>query len=484
MIASEMQPFSKTGGLADVIGALPLALGRLGHAVTVVTPRYRGVEAGQPVGAVAVERAGYRFDVEFSEVRLGEGARALLADCPPLFDRAGLYNEGNVDYADNPLRYAVLAQAALAWASAQPSPPSVVHAHDWQGGLVPAYLRALPADAPLAGLPTVFTVHNIAYQGVVDKEWVPRLGLDWSGFRAADGFEFWDRLSLLKAGVNMADMVTTVSPTYALEVQRPEYGYGFDGVMRARAEALVGILNGIDTRVWDPAADPHLPAPYDAEDLSGKAAAKRALLERFGLPADEAAMARPIVGVVSRLVEQKGFDLVEAAAGRLLDFDATYVVVGAGEPRYEALWRRMAGHRPDRVGVFIGFDEARAHLVEGGADLFLMPSRYEPCGLNQMYSLRYGTVPVVRAVGGLVDSVRPYNPRNGQGTGFLFSEYHPEALVDALGRALAAWGNPKARARLQRNGMSKDFSWDRSAAEYVTVYKRVIGLRRQRPAKG
>jgi starch synthase len=270
-----------------------------------------------------------------------------------------------------------------------------------------------------------------------------------------------------------------VSPTYAEEIQRPEHGHGLDGVIRARSGRLTGILNGIDIDEWNPAADPHLPAPYNADDLSGKMAAKRALLERFGLPADDEALKRPLIGMVSRLVDQKGMDLVERAARDLASLDAGFAVVGSGDARFETMWRALAAAFPDRIGAFIGFDERRAHLVEGGADIFLMPSRFEPCGLNQMYSMRYGTVPVVRAVGGLVDTVRPYNARNGQGTGFLFTGYHPVAMLGAIRDALAAYRRPRVWRRLQVNGMKTDFSWERSAAEYVKVYKGVMGARRQ-----
>lgn len=481
MIASEAYPFSKTGGLADVAAALPRALGRLGHEVTLITPRYRAVAAAPVVDTTRVEVAGTWFEVAFGEAMLGPGARVLFVDCPPLFDRPGIYNEDGVDYADNAVRFALLSAAAIDWMSRQPAPFHVVHGHDWQAGLAPVHLR----DRSAGGLPaTVFTIHNLAYQGIVDKAWVPLLGLCWEDF-TVDGFEFYDRLSFLKAGVNFADAVTTVSPTYADEIQRPEYGYGFDGVMRASRDRLTGILNGIDTDEWDPRRDPHLPQPYDRDDLGGKAAAKRALLDTYGLPVDDETMARPLVGMVSRMVDQKGLDLIAAIAGELPYMDATFTILGTGEARYQDMWRELASWRPDRVSVFIGYDERRAHLVEAGADIFMMPSRYEPCGLNQMYSLRYGTVPVVRAVGGLVDTVRPYNPRNGQGTGFLFSDYSPDALRATLQAALAMCrGNRKAWTRLQRNGMRKDFSWDRSAGEYVKVYKGVMASRQGRPAGG
>jgi starch synthase len=478
MIASEVYPFSKTGGLADVTAALAKALGRLGHDVTLLTPRYRGIESAPLVDETRLQMAGIWFNVGFRERALGAGARVLFLDCPPLYDRADLYNEQGVDYADNALRFGLLAAASADWLRRQPDPMDIVHAHDWQAGLTPLYLRE-PGNPG-----TVFTIHNLAYQGIADKAWVPRLGLSWSDFTVR-GFEYYDRLSLLKAGVTFADHVTTVSPTYAAEIQRPEYGYGFDGVMRSRRDELSGILNGIDTDEWDPSRDPFLPAPFSASTLSDKALSKRALLETYGLPLDDDTLSRPVVGMVSRMVDQKGLDLIAALAADLPSLDASFVVLGTGEPRYQDMWRELAAARPDRVAAYVGFDERRAHLIEAGADLFLMPSRYEPCGLNQMYSLRYGTVPVVRAVGGLVDTVRPYNPRNGQGTGFLFSEYSPGALRETLLSALALYrGNPKAWAGLQKNGMRKDFSWARSAAEYVKVYKRVMGTRRGTLPKG
>jgi starch synthase len=475
MIASEAQPFSKTGGLADVATALPKALGQLGHDVTLITPRYRGIADGPVVGRVSLEIAAHRFHASLIEATL-DGAwpadaserrrpRVLLLDCPELYDRAGIYYDAQGDFADNAVRYAFLSAAAIDWASREETPFDIVHSHDWQGGLAPIYSRAL-------AVPTVFTIHNLAYQGVFEKGWVPRLGLRWDDFTMR-GFEFFDRLSFMKAGLAAADAITTVSPTYAEEIQRPEYGHGLDGVIRSRREHLVGILNGIDHDEWNPAADPWLPAPFDADRLDGKRASKRALLETFGFTITEELLARPVIGMVSRMVDQKGLDLIATLGGDLLGLDATFVIVGTGEPRYQDMWTGLSRWRPDRVGVFVGFDERRAHLVEAGADMFLMPSRFEPCGLNQMYSLRYGTVPVVRAVGGLVDTVRPYNPRNGQGNGFMFAEYHPAAMMRALTAALAAYPNRKVWTRLQKNGMKADFSWGRSAAEYVKMYKQL-----------
>ena len=478
MIASEAQPFSKTGGLADVATALPKALGRLGHDVTLITPRYRGAPDGPVAGTVAVEVAGHRFSARLLEQPIGRGARVLLLDCPDLYDRDGIYYEAGVDYPDNAIRYAFLSAAAIDYAAQQPQPFDIVHTHDWQGGLAPLYARALgPPGTP----GTVLTIHNLAYQGIFAKSWVPRLGLRWDDFTIG-GFEFFDRLGFLKAGLNFADAITTVSPTYADEIQRPEYGHGLDGVIRSRHDRLTGILNGIDLDEWNPAADPHLPAPFDIDHLPAKAASKRALLERFGIAVTDETLARPIVGMVSRMVDQKGLDLIAAVAGPLASLDATFTIVGTGEPRYQDMWRRLSQWRPDRISAFIGFDEPRAHLVEAGADMFLMPSRFEPCGLNQMYSLRYGTIPIVRAVGGLVDTVRPYNPKNGQGNGFLFSEYEPGVMLRTIAAALAAFPNKKIWTRLQKNGMRANFSWDRSAAEYVKIYTRLRPARTKRRA--
>jgi starch synthase len=475
MIASEAQPFSKTGGLADVAGALPKALARIGHDVTVITPRYRGVTDGPVAATVRVEVAGHVFPGRLMDAGRNNddaerpAARMLLLDCPELYDRDGIYYDARGDFADNAVRFAFLSAAAIDWAATQPA-FDIIHSHDWQGGLASAYAQRLRAMH--AATRTVFTIHNLAYQGIFDKTWVTRLGLDWQAF-TINGYEFFDRLSFIKAGINLSDAITTVSPTYAQEIQRPEYGNGLDGVIRARAHALTGILNGIDPDEWNPMQDPHLPAPFSGADLSGKAAAKRALLEAFGFEITSELLARPVIGMVSRMVDQKGLDLIAAIANELAGLDATFTIVGTGESHYQEMWRNLSHRHRDRISAFIGFDERRAHLVEGGGDLFLMPSRFEPCGLNQMYSQRYGTVPVVRAVGGLVDTVRPYNPRTGHGTGFMFADYDPRALLEALRTALGVFPNKKRWTRLQKNGMRVDFSWDRSAGEYVKMYKRL-----------
>jgi starch synthase len=318
---------------------------------------------------------------------------------------------------------------------------------------------------------TVFTIHNLAYQGSFPRNVVPALGLPWSVFTLETG-EFYGQFSFLKAGLVYSDYLTTVSPAYARETQEARFGAGMEGVLFARRYRYSGILNGIDTTAWDPASDPYVPARFDATDLSGKLICKRALLERCGLSVGDDALARPLVGMVSRLVEQKGLALIEAAADALMRLDATWVFVGTGEARYEEFLRRLQARYPSRVGVHIGFDEALAHLVEAGSDMFLMPSTFEPCGLNQMYSLRYGTVPIVTAVGGLDDTIQPYTARASSANGFKFREMTADALVRTVRQAVRLYHDKAAWIPLMRQGMAIDHSWETSAREYVKVYRR------------
>ena len=417
MIASENGRYAKTGGLSDVLGALPRALARLGHRVDVVIPRYRGVVQGARIGQLRVPLVGQVADADVYAVIDGN-VRNIFIDQPTYFDRDYLYGASGHDYPDNPERFAFLARAALEFAAASKAPYDVIHGHDWQAGLVPVLLTRDYATHPaLRGIPSVFTIHNLAYQGIFDASWLPKLGLEWDLMRI-DALEFWGRISFLKGGIGFSQVITTVSPRYAQEIQAPEYGFGFDGILRERAASLVGILNGIDYDLWDPARDPHLPVPFDASNVQGKLAAKKRLLELSGLPTDPEALDRPLVGLISRLVDQKGFDLLAAVGDELPRLDASFVMLGSGERRYEDLWLGLAARYPRLIAAKIGFDEGLAHLIEGGSDLFLMPSRFEPCGLNQMYSLRYGTVPVVRATGGLYDTVRNFDPVSGTGTGF------------------------------------------------------------------
>ena len=471
MVASEAVPFAKTGGLADVVGALPRALVRLGHDVDLVMPRYRGMPQAIQETRLPVPLGSRSADATVSSTTQN-GFRTVFIDHPVYFDREYLYGTGGHDYPDNPERFAFLARASLEWAASTGTRYDVVHVHDWQAGLVPVLLTSAFASHPtLGGTPTVFTIHNLAYQGLFDASWLRVLGLGWDLMRP-DAIEFWGRISYLKGGIVFSDVVTTVSPRYAVEIQTPEYGAGFDGLLRSRAAHLVGILNGIDYDQWDPSRDSHLPVPYSASAMEGKAAAKRTLLGDYGLPVTDQALGRPLVGMISRLVDQKGFDLIAEIADDLPRLGAAFVLLGTGEGRYEDFWRRMASRHPDLIGARIGYDEALAHRIEAGADVFLMPSRFEPCGLNQMYSQRYGTVPVVRATGGLADTVRNLDMRTGEGTGFTFEEYSGQALLGTLRRALDIYKERVLWRRIQTAGMGQDFSWDRSAAEYIEVYQR------------
>jgi starch synthase len=474
MIASEVAPWFKTGGLADVLGGLPPALSDAGHDVTVVVPRYH--QAPIPDGPRAswhLELGRLRTEVTAQTAVVGRRRRIVFIESEPHFNRPGLYAEAGKDYADNAERFATLAVAALDFGERDPAGPyDVVHGHDWQAGLAPLLLAAQGARWPvMARSGRVFTIHNLAYQGVFPRDTVAALGLPWGVF-TLDTAEFWGQLSYLKAGINYSDWVTTVSPTYARETLTPAFGSGLDGVLAARGGRYAGILNGIDDRVWNPETDPHLPAHFDAADLDGKRACKRALLERFRLPVGDDALERPVVGLISRLVDQKGFDLIKAASPALLGYDATWVVLGSGEARYERWLQQLAVTHPTRVGVSIGFDESLAHLIEAGSDLFLMPSRFEPCGLNQMYSLRYGTVPVVRGVGGLDDTIQPFTTRARHANGFKFREATPEALARTVRRALRVYRDRDVWLRLVQQGMSEDHSWRLRARDYVRVYRR------------
>jgi starch synthase len=475
MVASEITPWVKTGGLADVLGAMPEALADLGHDVTVVVPRHRGIDVPRATTMSRGVRLGaLAEDITYHTVTFASNRRVVFVDCPKYFDRDGVYGFGGRDYSDNADRFALLSVAALDYGEGRAGglPIEIVHAHDWQAGLVPLLLRSLGSRWPrLSAAGRIFTIHNMAYQGLFPRDVVPRLGLPWDVF-GIDRGEFWGRFSFLKAGIADSDYITTVSPKYRSETITPAAGAGMEGVLAARASRYVGILNGIDTRVWNPQTDPHLPAHYGPADLSGKAVCKRALLARFNLPVGDDALARPAIGMVSRLVAQKGLDLIDAAAEELVALDASWTFVGTGDRKYEALLQSLAARYPSRVAVHIGFDEGLAHLMEAGSDMFLMPSLFEPCGLNQMYSLRYGTVPIVTAVGGLDDTVQPFTPRARHANGFKFDELTPDALARTVKQAVRLFRQPDVWARLMAAGMAEDHSWSHAAREYVKVYRR------------
>lgn len=467
MVASEATPFAKTGGLADVIGALPAALNAAGNEVAVVMPRYRQIPYHETESAydnLQLFAGSHAWRVDLRTM-VHQGVRFFFVEHPHLFDRDGLYAQRAFDYWDNHRRFAVLALAALGVVETV-FPADVIHFHDWQTGLVPVYLKDQQWGNPkFAGVKTVCTIHNLGYQGRFGKHVFPDLGLN-AGWMNPDNLEFHGDISYLKGGIINADWVTTVSPTYAREIQTPDGGFGFDGILRSRAANLTGILNGVDYREWSPEVDPHIAANYSAANLEGKRVCKADLLREFGLPTDN--LDRPLVGIVSRFASQKGFDLVAGVAQLFAEEDVQLVILGSGEWKYEQIFNDWQRWLPDKVGVWIGYNNKLAHKIEAGADLFLMPSLYEPCGLNQIYSLRYGTVPVVRATGGLEDTIQ-------EDTGFKFWDYSVGALYDALRAALGAYRNRDPWRERMRRGMAKDFSWDASARQYTELYRMLTG---------
>ncbi len=472
-IASECVPFSKTGGLADVVGALPQALSAQGYEVDVFIPRYRMTKPGHPVP----EASSVTFPVgpRFKSASIQDGGKIkgvshYLVEIPEYFDREGLYQtKDGKDYPDNPERFAAFCLATLEFLKHTASPADILHCHDWQTSLVPVYLRTLYQDEPcLKNVSVVLTIHNLGFQGIFPSKVIDRTGIPRNLFNA-DALEFFGKVNLLKGGIVLADFITTVSRKYAEEIKTEELGFGLEGVLQKRADRLRGILNGVDYEAWDPATDRLIPRNYSPADLSGKSACKKALLEKMGVK--QPRLEHPLIGIVSRFATQKGFDLIAEIAGPLMAMDLYIVALGTGEPKYEALFRSFAERFPDRFLVKVAYDNELAHQIEAGADIFLMPSRYEPCGLNQIYSLKYGTVPVVRATGGLDDTIQDFDGVSG--TGFKFQDYSAAELLGALTRALKRYQEPAAWRSLVLEGMSKDYSWAVSAAEYAKIYQRL-----------
>jgi starch synthase len=489
-VASEMAPFAKVGGLADMVGSLAAEQARRGRRVVVALPGYRDLTIPDdwrvsPLAHVEVSWGLRREPAAFDLCEdPASGLRVLLVRHPGerrFFDRPGIYDDPRTHegFADNAERFLFFSRAALLGLARLGERFDVVHAHDHQAAWAPCFVRTqLQSDPAFAGAATVFTIHNLGYQGITDA-WVLALA-GFSGEQHALGgpFEFWGRVNAMKVGLSFADMLSTVSPRYAIEIQESgEFGFGLEGVLALRSEDLRGILNGIDDQYWNPATDVHIPHRYDADSLGAKALDRAALAAECGFSTERDCM---LVGMVTRLVEQKGIDLIEQAAHVLLRLDARFVVLGSGEPRYVEFFRRLASQHRDRVCFRPGYDEPLAHRIEAGADLFLMPSRYEPCGLNQMYSLRYGTPPLVRAVGGLADSVQEFDPLTREGTGFLFPSYSGHEMAAALRHALSIWKHPELWRHVQRNGMRCDFSWRVSAERYEMLYAEA----RERVASG
>jgi starch synthase len=499
-VSAEAVPFAKVGGLADVAGALSRAVAELGASVAVVLPRYAGLNL--PHGA-SLELAA-TLDVPVG----GEDRRALVYQLEGgeksshlvhyfigndgYFGRPGIYNDPSSGeaYADNAERFIFFSRAALEALRALAFAPEVIHANDHQTALIPAYLKTLYAEDPFYQMSaSILSIHNMGYQGVYPAGTMQLAGFPSDYFYPLSPFEFWGQMNFLKAGIHFADVITTVSERYAEEIQSgEEFGFGLQGALNARRVDLLGILNGIDVKTWNPRSDRFIAARYDAGSLDAKGLCKSALLEECGFPATPD---WPLFGLIARLAEQKGLDLLEGAAERLLALPARWVILGSGLRRFEELLERLAREHPDRVAFRRGFDDPLAHRIEAGADFFLMPSRYEPCGLNQMMSMRYGTVPVVRETGGLADTVVPWNPDvppapgvpEGPGeptgpTGIMFRDYTPEALLEAVERALRLHQDRKTLRDIRRNGMMRDFSWQASARKYIQLYRQANAARR------
>ena len=489
VVAAEMVPLAKVGGLGDVVGALSDVLGGRGHEVAVFLPAYRDLSfppgarrenavpelavplgsGTEPGGLVRLELPGHRATVFLVTHRGPER----------FFDRPGIYTDPATGegYPDNARRFLFFSRAVLEGLKALDRRVDVLHVNDAQTAFVPAFLRHQYASDPFfTRTGTLLSIHNLGYQGLEPPEVLADAGFGPEVFWPTSAFEFFGSVNFMKVGISFADLLNTVSPRYAREIRSEhEYGLGLEGVLAERSDDLRGIVNGIDYAVWNPENDPHLAARYSAQDLRGKAACRRALAERADWPADptETGGDWPIVGMITRLVDQKGFDLIRAAADSLMKLDVRLFVLGTGQKEYHTLLEELARRHPNRVAVRLAFDDALAHQIEAGSDMFLMPSRYEPCGLNQLMSLRYGTVPVVRATGGLADTVQDFDPGTREGTGFVFQEYEADAMLAALKRALATYRQPHLWHRLVQNCMAQDFSWEASATQYEDAYREV-----------
>ncbi|WP_213807020.1 glycogen synthase GlgA [Granulicella sp. dw_53] len=472
--ASECTPWAKTGGLADVVGVLPRALVKLGHKVSVFLPYYRQVakavsDAPIVLASVTIPFPSYNRFVRILDGGVQEGVQHYFVDSPEMFDRESFYGTPSGDYWDNAERFGLFSRAVIE-ATKVLGVPDVFHVHDWQAAMIAVLLRSTYYfDPVMRRVPVVLTIHNAGYQGWFPPRTTELLLLPWDMF-TFQKLEQNDTLNFLKGGIVYADAITTVSKKYSEEIQTAEFGNGLQDVLRGRSGDLFGILNGVDYDEWNPATDSHIAAHYTMDKLDGKKECRRDLLHAFGLQgiSDETA----VIGVVSRFATQKGFDFIVEIMDRLVQHDMVLVIIGNGEEYYERLLTEMAGRYPDKVRVQVKYDNVLAHKIEAGADMFLMPSRYEPCGLNQIYSLKYGTIPVVRATGGLEDTIdeQPF----GGGNGFKFWGYSPWALMDALERALGTFKNKDEWTRMMRRGMAQDFSWEKPAHEYVRVYERVI----------
>jgi starch synthase len=476
LIASpEIYPFVKTGGLADVTGALPKALKKLGIDVRVILPKHKGIEEhGFPMKyknrKIACQISQSFVDAEVVESEY-DGITAYLVEKDEYYYRDYLYSTPDGDYLDNAERFIFFAKSILEAMKVVDFIPDVLHCNDWETSLGPVFLKTLCKDDPLLNkVSTLLTIHNLGYQGIFWHYDMHLLNVGWEYF-TPDYLEFFGHINFLKGGIVFSDILNTVSRQYGNEIQTPEFGYGLDGILRTRRKDLFGIVNGIDYEEWNPEKDQYIPARYNEKDLANKKLCKGALQEAYGLPAQENT---PLIATISRLADQKGFDLVASSMEEMLAAGAQYVVLGTGERKYHDLFTQLSKQFPKSLGVRIAYDNKLAHLIEAGADMFLMPSRYEPCGLNQLYSLKYGTVPIVRGVGGLEDTIIDYTKSPDTGTGFKFHEYTKDAMLNAIKRAISVYQNQSTWQSLVKRCMGEDFSWEKSAKEYVELYKKAI----------
>jgi starch synthase len=477
-VTPEAVPFAKTGGLADVAGALPKFLKALGCDLKVIMPYYRVVkESGLPLQylgqEIEVPIGDEILRADIYQGQLNQDIPVYFIGRDEFFDREYLYSTPRGDYFDNAERFIFFSKAVFALCQLMSFSPAIIHHHEWQTGLIPAYLRSSYQNDPLfSHSAVVFTIHNIAYQGVFKKEKFRLTGLPIEMYNP-EGIEFWERINFMKAGIVYADVINTVSQKYSEEIQTYEYGYGLEGILRKRKEALYGILNGVDYQDWDPSHDPYLIAGYNPQDLSGKRECKKDLLKAFDLPSSLENF--PLLGMISRLADQKGFDLLAEILDELFTLDIGFVLLGTGEQKYHDLFTEVSRKYPQKAGIRIAYDDRLAHKIEAGADFFLMPSKYEPCGLNQIYSLKYGTIPIVRATGGLDDTIVNYAPATGKGNGFKFVRYDAKEFLNQMKVAIGFYSQPGHWKQLLRNAMAADFSWQRSAEAYLRLYRKALG---------
>ena len=474
-VSPEMDPFAKTGGLADVASTLPKEIHALGQEVFCFLPKYKKVDSRKWPLRVVIDRLKIPVGSEVETGRVfhyeeEKGLQVYFIDQPEYFGRDELYGTPLGDYPDNDRRFTFFQRGVLEALRKLGLQPDVIHGNDWQTGLLAAYLKTLyKEDAFFAKTKTVFTIHNLAYQGNFPPDSLPATGLGWSEFRL-ERLEFYGKVSFLKAGLVYADALTTVSPRYTQEIQTKEFGCGMEGILRLRRHDLVGIVNGIDPLEWNPEKDPDLPKRFSLKKLEDKGVNKTTLQKENHFKVDKKI---PLLGIITRLVDQKGLDLLVSAMEGFIKRDVQFVLLGTGEEKYHQVFRELGKKYPEQLGIHIVFDAKMAKRIYAGADLFLIPSRYEPCGLGQLISFRFGTVPLVRETGGLADTVQNFDPKTGQGNGFVFKDYEPKAFLEAVDRALEVYSNPKLWVELVKNGMQADFSWRASAKQYVNLYEKV-----------